>query len=221
MKMRTRFLRGFALSFLLGTGIVLGADVAPSQAACKPSDPSATCLTFDPLSVSNVDERKGFTGIFNPNINSDPLNAYNQVRIQFKFTGAWTVPFTLSGLSLMGDGITSSLSLPDKIINFATNEYDDNFSTWGDLDTNISSLNFANSKLSLQIPANFAPAGATLEARIQYRSINEAQLNSSSGNFFTKAVPPPDTVPGPLPIMGAGLGFAFSRRLRGRIRASV
>ena len=79
----------------------------------------------------------------------------------------------------------------------------------------------ANSKLSLQIPAGFAPEGATLEARIQYRSINQAQLNSSSGNFFTRAIGQPSTVPGPLPIMGASLGFAFSRRLRGRVRASA
>lgn len=219
LEMRTRSLRAFALSSLLGAGTLLVADVAPSHAACKPSDPSAVCLTFDPLTDSNLADRSGFTGEFSPP--AGPGNAYNQVRIQFRFNGAWTTPFNLANLGLKGDGITTSLSFPDKAISFATNDYDDNSSAWGSLSTNISTLNFANSKLSLQIPAGVAPAGATLEARIQYRSVNEAQLNSSGGNFLTASAPPSDTVPGPLPLMGAGLGFAFSRRLRGRIRSSV
>lgn len=196
----------------------MAADVAPSHAACKPTDPSATCLTFDPLTASNVLNRSGFDGEFAPP--PSPGNAYNQVRLQFRFTGAWTVPFTLDQLSVKGDGITSSLSIPSKIINFATNDFDDNSSAWAALDTSINQLNFANSLLSLQIPAGVAPDGATLEARIQYRSINQSQLNSSGGNFFTAARIPSD-VPGPLPILGAGIGLAYSRRLRSRVRASA
>ena len=218
--MRTRFLRGFAVCFMLGSGVVAGA-VAPSHAACLPTDPSATCLKFDPITESNLEDRMGFTGQFSPNVAQDPLNAYNQVRLQFRFTGAWTVPFTLDELAVKGDGITSKLSLPNKVINFATPDYDDNQSAWATLNTSISSLNFANSLLSLRIPQGVAPAGATLEARIQYRSINGSQLNSSGGNYYTIAIEQPSTVPGPLPIMGAGLGFAFSRRLRCRIRAAA
>ena len=216
--MRTRFLRGFALGLLLSSGVAVGANVAPAHAACRPTDPSATCLTFNPLTESNVENRSGFTGEFTPPPN--PLNAYNQVRLQFRFTGAWTTPFTLDELSVKGDGITSSLSIPSKIINFATNDFDSNNSLWASLDTNINQLNFSNSLLSLRIPDGVAPSGATLEARIQYRSVNEAQLNSSGSNFLTRAFIPSE-VPGPLPIVGAGVGLAFSRRLRGRIRASV
>lgn len=216
--MRTRFLRGFAIGLLLSSGVAVGASVAPAHAACKPTDPSATCLTFNPLTESNVENRGGFTGEFTPPPN--PLNAYNQVRLQFRFTGDWTVPFTLDELSVKGDGITSSLSIPSKIINFATNDFDDNNSLWASLDTNINQLNFSNSLLSLRIPDGVAASGATLEARIQYRSVNQAQLNSSGSNFLTRAFIPSE-VPGPLPIVGAGVGLAFSRRLRGRIRASV
>ena len=99
-------------------------------------------------------------------------------------------------------------------------DYDDNNTAWATLDTPISQLNFANSKIWLQIPDGVAESGATLEARIQYRSVNQAQLNSSGSNFLTRAFIPSE-VPGPLPIVGAGVGLAFSRRLRGRIRASV
>ncbi|MFM7266056.1 MAG: hypothetical protein ACKOZW_10810 [Cyanobium sp.] len=200
----------------------MAADVAPSRAACNPTDPSATCLTFNPLTPSSVLDRGGFTGDFSPPPGA--LNAYSQVRLQFRFTGAWTTPFTLDQLSVKGDGIISSLSIPSKIINFATNDFDDNNSAWATLNTNINQLNFANSLLSLRIPDGVAPDGATLEARIQYRSVNQAQLNSSGSNFFTAAdipTPPPSDVPGPLPILGAGIGLAYSRRLRGRIRSSV
>jgi hypothetical protein len=41
------------------------------------------------------------------------------------------------------------------------------------------------------------------------------QLNSISNNF--KSAP----VPGPLPILGAGMAFGYSRKLRARIKASV
>ena len=224
--MRTRFLRGFALGLLLSSGVAVGASVAPAHAECRPTDPSATCLTFNPLTESNVANRGGFTGEFTPP--SGPLNAYGEVRLQFRFTGAWTTPFTLDNLKVKGDGVSNGsclggcpLAIPDKIINFATNDYDDNNSAWAILDTPINQLNFANSKIWLQIPDGVAPDGATLEARIQYRSLNQAQLNSSGSNFLTRAFIPSSDVPGPLPIMGAGLGFAFSRRLRGRIRASV
>lgn len=219
--MRTRFLRGFALSLLLGTGVVVAADVAPSHAACKPTDPSATCLTFDPLTESNIVDRGGFTGQLTPPPGPDGF--YSKVRIQFKFTGAWLTPFVLDQLSLKGDGITSSLSFPAKTINFATTEYDDNRTAWVDLDTNITSLNFKDSLMSLTIPAGVAPDGATLEARIQYSSPLESNLNSSGNNLKTtaKITPPPSDVPGPLPILGAGIGLAYSRRLRSRVSATV
>lgn len=44
------------------------------------------------------------------------------------------------------------------------------------------------------------------------------QLNSISNNF--KSTAPPAGVPGPLPILGAGASFAFSRKLRRRIKSA-
>ncbi|MCP9837192.1 hypothetical protein KBY84_06745 [Cyanobium sp. N.Huapi 1H5] len=45
---------------------------------------------------------------------------------------------------------------------------------------------------------------------------------STANNFFSQrtVVAPPDSVPGPLPILGAGMAFGFSRRLRSRVKAS-
>jgi hypothetical protein len=215
--MRRHLSRGIALGFLVGSGLLLATDVKPSQAACLPSDPSSTCTSFDPVTESNLLDRSGFSGSFSPP--PGVTNRYSQARIQFKFTGSWFTPFSLSNLSLKGDGITSSLAFPDKIIDFATNDYDDNRTIWRTLDTPLTHLEFSNSKLSLRIPAGVAAPNATLEARIQYSSTNTSQLNSSGGNFYTIAIS--NDVPSPLPLLGAGLGLAYSRRMRSRIRASV
>lgn len=218
--MRRHFSRGIAFGFLIGSGLLVAADVKPTQAACRPSDPSPTCTSFNPDTESNLEDRSGFTGEFSPP--GGLTNLYTKARIQFKFTGSWFTPFTLSNLSLKGDGITSSLAFPEKLVIFTTPEYDDNRTIWGALNTSLMHLNFANSKLSLRIPAGVAEKGATLEARIQYSSgdaIDVSQLNSSGGNFFTIAVKP--EVPTPLPLVGAGLALAYSRRLRSRMRVSV
>jgi hypothetical protein len=45
---------------------------------------------------------------------------------------------------------------------------------------------------------------------------------STANNFFAQrpANAPPESVPGPLPLLGAGVAFGFSRRLRSRIKKS-
>jgi hypothetical protein len=44
---------------------------------------------------------------------------------------------------------------------------------------------------------------------------------TSFDNSLTQKDPTSDRVPGPLPILGAGAAFAFSRRIRSRIKAAV
>lgn len=215
--MRRHYPRGIALGFLIGSGLLLAADVKPSQAACLPSDPSATCTSFDPATESNLVDRMGFTGTFAPP--PGVSNRYTKARIQFKFGGTWFTPFTLDKLSLKGDGIVGSLAFPDKLISFTTPDFDDNRTPYVNLTTPLTALNFANSKLSLRIPAGVADPKATLEARIQYSSATSSQLNSSGDNFYTIAIS--NDVPTPLPLVGAGLSLAYSRRLRSRIRASA
>ena len=41
-----------------------------------------------------------------------------------------------------------------------------------------------------------------------------------NANMSFASVPPPATVPGPLPLLGAAVGFSLSRRLRKRIQAT-
>ena len=77
------------------------------------------------------------------------------------------------------------------------------------------------SKLSFTIPAGAATLGATITARIQYQDAAETQLLTSGGNFFATGDGGGAGVPGPLPLLGAGAAFGFSRSMRRRIAQSV
>jgi hypothetical protein len=61
--------------------------------------------------------------------------------------------------------------------------------------------------------------GSTINARIEYRSSNQAQLNSSTTNSGCTAVSTA-VVPSPLPLFGAAAAYTTSRHLRRRLRAA-
>lgn len=194
-------------------GAVALAPAPEVKAACLPSNPSSTCNTFDPTSISNVVDRGNFTGVITP------PNPYVQVRLQFQITGVWTTPFIINNISLAGDGIVTPISFADKSIGPGTS-FDDNQLPFATLPNSLSSVNFANSLISFNIPANAASGGASITARIQYSNVGGSQINSSEGNFTATAIGG-TPVPGPLPLLGAGAAFGFSRNMRRRIAKAV
>jgi hypothetical protein len=210
---------GLVVAAAASSAFAFGA--APAKAACLPSDPSATCSTFDPSTASNVVDYAGFDGSLTPP-DSNPLA---QARVQFSFAGTWNTSFNISGISLKGDGITSSLSFSDITVSSSPSGPASNSTAWVNLNTLIGSTNFAASplsKLSFTIPAGAATLGATITARIQYQDAAETQLLTSGGNFSTAATGGGGaSVPGPLPLLGAGAAFGFSRSMRRRIAQSV
>jgi hypothetical protein len=209
---------GLVVAAAASSAFAFGA--APAKAACLPSDPSATCSTFDPSSTTNVADYAGFSGTFDP---ADPF-VYQQARVQFELTGDWApTPFTISGISIQGDGITTSLSFTNKSTGSGPFTFDDIQTSWVNLNANVGAINFANSKISFNFPGGIAPAGGTISARIQYRDIANTQLNTSNGTFVSTATGAGGGagVPGPLPLLGAGAAFGFSRSMRRRIAQSV
>lgn len=60
-------------------------------------------------------------------------------------------------------------------------------------------------------------SGTVLTVRNLWEVPAGAVLNSFEDTYTQREVP---HVPGPLPLLGAGMGFAFSRRLRSRIRSA-
>jgi len=52
-------------------------------------------------------------------------------------------------------------------------------------------------------------------------SVGTGSVNSFQNSFRQQdLLPPPSDVPGPLPLLGAGAAFCFSRRLRSRLKAA-
>lgn len=186
--------------------------VPEAQAACIGGN--SVCTTFDPSSTTHVVDYAGFSGTFDP---ADPF-VYEQARVQFQLTGTWApTPFVISGIAIQGDGIATSLSFSNKTISDNTAViFDDIQTSWVNLNTSVGAVNFVNSKISFTFPGGTAPAGGKITARIQYRDIANIQLNTSAGPFVSTATGA--SVPGPLPLLGAGAAFGFSRTLRKRIK---
>jgi MYXO-CTERM domain-containing protein len=206
-------------SFLLGIAAAAAASApvffqAPAQAACIPNN--ATCTTFDPTTTSSPTGVGGFTGTFNPT-----LYQYSKAKIQFQTTGTFTSPFTITGIKLAGPGINTELSFANKTIDTAFPTFDDNQTSFLNLDTPLSSLDFSNVTISFVIPAGVASPGATLSARVQYSDAPGTNVNTSGTDFVTTSEGPGTPTPGPLPLLGAGAAFGFSRRLRSRVRLAA
>jgi hypothetical protein len=198
--------------------LALGAaawNASEARAACIGGD--STCATFDPTTISTPTLIGGLTGTFTPP--SGAKNTLTKAKILFEITN-FVSPFTLTGISLTGDGITTSLSFtPVSITGDGSFETD-----FVNLNTTISypnSLAFANSRLSFSIPAGLA-VGTQIDADIRYTSSNGSRQVATTGTSFTTLASLPRargaSVPGPLPLLGAGAAFGFSRKLRHRIK---
>lgn len=189
-------------------GCLAVVPVPEARAACIGGNDA--CTTFTPSTVSTPAGVGAFTGTGSA-IVSDP---FTQAQIRFAVSNFTGSPFTISGISLAGPGIGAPISLGS--VNVTGNS---TFATgFVNLTTPVTSFNFdPSSKISFTIPAGVVNVGATIGASIRYMSAdpNNNYIVTSSQGFSTTAV-----VPGPLPLVGAGVAFGFSRRLRRRI-ASV
>ena len=192
----------------LGIG-ALGLCAAPAQAACIGGD--GICTTFTGDSPSTPTGVGGFSGT----LSLSGAQVLNRFRVNFKVAGYTGSPFSLTGISVAGDGIIGSpLVVPDVtgIGNGTT------VSSFVNLSTSISSLDYTNSTISFAIPSGIN-TGSSITAELFYASTAETggipdNSLTSDSDFTTTAVP------GPLPLLGAGAAFGFSRTLRKRIKAA-
>lgn len=204
-------------SFLLGIAAAAATSApvffqAPAQAACIPDN--STCTTFDPSSASSPDQVSGFSGSYT---NATPLT---RVRVIFQTTGTFSTPFTISGIKLFGAGLNpAGETLAD--VSFTGSPTSSAFITG----LNLTSQNFNTSKISFTIPSGIATAGsgATLTALINYQNEADPTLyaNTSATPFTTTVKQDTTETPSPLPLLGAGAAFGFSRRLRSRVRLAA
>ena len=197
-------------------GVAIGTmafHVPEVQAACIGGD--SVCTTFDPTTASTPTNIGGFTGTTSPPAPVGVDTNYTQARILFTITNT-TSSFSISGLSLAGDGINTTLSFAPVSIT-GDGSFETSFQNLNTAITYPNSFDFANSRISFTIPSGLN-IGTQILADIQYTSFNGSrQVSTSGGTFITTAA---SAVPGPLPLLGAGAAFGFSRTMRKRIKAA-
>ena len=74
-------------------------------------------------------------------------------------------------------------------------------------------------EINPQISAAFDDGLKTISVRDEYL-VTTGSINSFQNSFTQITRTEPDRVPGPLPLLGAGAAFGFSRRLRTRVLAA-
>lgn len=190
----------------VGASVLLSAPEA--KALCI--DGNSVCTTFDPGSLSSptsVQPTGGFT--FTGGDAIVAARGYNRIGIEFSYNGTPS-PFELKNLKVEGFNTGGLISLGDLLIdNLDLNAVETAFTeTTGSL---ISS-NLASYKISFDIPA-----GVNLQSTITSRLVFSRGGSNSiqSTNFFDTTA-----VPGPLPILGAGVAFGCSRSLRRKIKVA-
>ena len=188
------------LSFLAAASLFLSAT-AP-----------ATTIQFNPTLPLDVVNQGGFVGTYNP-----PQN-YTRAIVSFEFSLLNPSPlassFFITNIKLAGDGITGSLSFAN--LEITGNDF---FSTAAvNLSTPTSSLNFVNSLVSFDVPANVINPDAEFAISIQYRNNNGTQVNTSDIVLAPtyEAVPEPSTY-ALLALTAAGL-VAHRWRKRSKVR---
>jgi hypothetical protein len=66
----------------------------------------------------------------------------------------------------------------------------------------------------------FAPGVTSLNVEDIFLATGNSAVSTTNNFFSQRPGRVPGDVPGPLPILGAGMAFGFSRRLRSRVKAS-
>jgi hypothetical protein len=166
----------------------------------------------------------------------------------FSFTNITPVAgdvFNLAGFS-NGAGTVSLSFSPDRLVDIPTASFSYTATLLSGLTFNQAQANLTGSTLgggsysttlaAAQLPTsptsnggpgafqNFNPGFATQNFTQTFNfdfAANPDSLTQVGGSFTAKAPTPPSSVPGPVPLLGATAAFAFSRKLRSRIRSAA
>jgi hypothetical protein len=165
----------------------------------------------------------------------------------FSFTGITPVAgdvFNLAGFP-NGAGTVSLSFSPDRLVDIPAASFSYTATLLGGLTFNQAQANLTGSTLgggsysttlsAAQLPTSPTSAGGasafenfnagfatqTFNQTFNFDFANNPDSLTSVGGSFTANAPAPATVPGPVPLLGATAAFAFSRKLRSRIRLAA
>ena len=202
-----------------GAAVALGlAMESPAKAACiRSTDPNlaagSNCSTFDSLSPS-------FAIVAFQDSNF--LAAVNLRQIRFRAEGfdLSSYPITLSNIAYSFNGGNTWLTTGLSSTSYTLTDNDDTNFGPDLLTTDVTNIpgGLQNFRLTFVIPAgNLSPLGAGIVALVAVNGNPPNTITQRQERISILA----DPVPGPLPILGAGVAVGFSRRLRRRIRQAA
>lgn len=141
--------------------------------------------TFNP-GVANT-----FTNVggFDASANTPAFDQFNRVFVIFDFRGnpVSASTFTISNISITGDGIEAFFTFPDVSVS-ANAQY---VSSQQSLDFEVQNLNFLNSRISFSLPAGPIAENTQFTAGIRYRDESGSQVSTDTIAFV--AAPEPST----------------------------
>ena len=199
-----------------------GTSTASFSLALINIDPSLTCTVGDKL-YSNF----SYTGF----VSSDPLQ--NTVNISESGVGGLQHTIAMQNAS----GWTSASNTFNYTVAMAsgTNTFDQWAATGSssivgsNFTSTVTATNSSpspnpngaiNAFSTAGSPSTFT-AGTITSAFTNTFNVSSQGFTSFDNSLTQKAPTPPSSVPGPLPILGAGAAFGFSRRIRSRIKAAA
>jgi hypothetical protein len=171
---------------------------------------SGWTFTYNPttqLPLSTFFTFSGGAGNTTLSLQADPVN--------FSTVGSFSYDFSLTAptgryLTSYSSSISSSVGPIDE-------------GTWGitSAATGNQALGTYTTPTGVTDSENYTNTTTLSDSFTGVFTLTQGQFTQFSSSFTTAVTPPPASgVPGPVPILGAGAAFAFSRRLRRRIIAA-
>ena len=204
--MSGRTFSGAALQACLIGAAVFGAVDLMSGPGAKAACLNAGCTDFDPTTSTSVSYSDFIGGILDSDI--------DKLEVIFSSTGQFNTPFTITGLSIIADGTGSAnpIQIEDGTLSYSGSPTTSNAI---DVIQDASLKNFANATVFFTLPSGITGinSGSSFTVSLRYFSTTNGDADTSDNNFTTVAQ---NNVPGPLPVLGAGAAFGFSRKLRRR-----
>jgi hypothetical protein len=220
-----------SVTALLAVGSIAAGVIGitpPAEAACLSASATFASAIKDGTCTSlvNLDKTITFMGVSTFN---DPTAVNDNALVTFIFDPA--SQFYILGLNFLTGGTTSSVdnswnynlsvtSGPGQLIR-AGIDVDCNPTDAGCERSLFSSAPTAPNPLTdMALNSVFVPAVSGSDITSSWTFAQGSSANSISDKFQARVpAAPPDSVPGPLPLLGVGAAFGFSRRLRRRLQA--
>jgi hypothetical protein len=186
---------------------------APAQAGCLTSSAGTNCLTFNQSSASSVIDRAFTDSDFIANTQLDDIRFY-----QNGFTGGLPITLTNIAYSIDGGANWSTTNLSSTSYTISSTFTDETNSTNLLTSSVVAAQNNIQLRFTIPTTPTLAPAGRRI---VSFLANSGTSPQTQSRTHTLADIPPSVPTPGPLPLLGAGAAFGFSRRLRSRLRTAA